>query len=81
MRVVGVDGCPGGWLAMAFDGSSIEPHFHPTFSELVQRYSDVGCIAIDIPIGLSSTGARACDLAARRLLGRRRSSVFPAPRS
>jgi predicted RNase H-like nuclease len=79
VRVVGVDGCPGGWLAMAFDGSSIEPHFHPTFSELVQRYSEVSCIAIDIPIGLSSTGARACDLAARRLLGRRRSSVFPAP--
>ncbi len=41
MRVVGVDGCPGGWLAMVFDGVSLEPHFHPTFSELVQRYSDV----------------------------------------
>jgi predicted RNase H-like nuclease len=37
-------------------------------------------IAIDMPIGLSDEGARACDLAARRLLGRpRASSVFPAP--
>src|SRR5205814_8621714 len=37
-------------------------------------------IAIDIPIGLSDDGPRACDLAARRLLGRPRgSSVFPAP--
>jgi predicted RNase H-like nuclease len=37
-------------------------------------------IAIDIPIGLSDDGPRACDLAARRLLGRpRASSVFPAP--
>ena len=33
-----------------------------------------------MPIGLSDDGARACDLAARRLLGRpRASSVFPAP--
>jgi predicted RNase H-like nuclease len=40
---------------------------------------DVG-IAIDIPIGLRDDGPRACDLAARRLLGRPRgSSVFPAP--
>jgi predicted RNase H-like nuclease len=34
---------------------------------------------IDIPIGLPASGPRACDLAARRLLGPRRSSVFPAP--
>jgi predicted RNase H-like nuclease len=37
-------------------------------------------IAIDVPIGLPEAGARECDRAARRLLGRpRRSSVFPAP--
>src|SRR6185503_15470656 len=37
-------------------------------------------IAIDMPIGLSDDGPRACDLEARRLLGRpRASSVFPAP--
>ena len=36
--------------------------------------------AIDIPIGLTARGPRACDVAARRLLGRpRASSVFPAP--
>lgn len=37
-------------------------------------------IAIDIPIGLPDRGARACDLAARKLLGKgRASSVFTAP--
>ena len=37
-------------------------------------------IAIDMPIGLSDVGPRACDLEARRLLGRpRASSVFPPP--
>jgi predicted RNase H-like nuclease len=35
--------------------------------------------AIDIPIGLPAVGPRRCDLEARRLLGPRRSSVFPAP--
>ena len=35
--------------------------------------------AIDIPIGLPADGSRKCDLEARRLLGPRRSSVFPAP--
>ena len=36
--------------------------------------------AIDIPIGLAGTGRRrACDVEARRLIGPRRSSVFPAP--
>jgi predicted RNase H-like nuclease len=34
---------------------------------------------IDIPIGLAVRGPRACDREARRLLGPRRSSVFPAP--
>jgi predicted RNase H-like nuclease len=35
--------------------------------------------AIDIPIGLSARERRACDTEARRLIGPRRSSVFPAP--
>lgn len=39
-----------------------------------------GIVAIDIPIGLSESKPRACDLAARSLLGPpRSSSVFPAP--
>lgn len=36
-------------------------------------------MAIDMPIGLDDTGARRCDVEARALLGRRRSTVFPAP--
>ena len=40
---------------------------------------DVELVAIDMPIGLSEDGVRACDVAARKLLGRAGSSVFPAP--
>ena len=36
-------------------------------------------VCIDMPIGLSENGVRACDQAARRQLGPRASSVFPAP--
>ncbi len=36
-------------------------------------------VGVDVPIGLLEQGARDCDVEARRLLGVRRSSVFPAP--
>jgi predicted RNase H-like nuclease len=39
----------------------------------------VEVVGVDMPIGLSDDGPRACDVAARRLLGRAGSSVFPAP--
>ena len=39
----------------------------------------LGAVAIDIPIGLPDEGSRRCDLEARKLIGPRRSSVFPAP--
>ena len=38
-----------------------------------------GVIAVDMPIGLPASGRRSCDSEARRLLGPRRSSVFPVP--
>jgi predicted RNase H-like nuclease len=40
---------------------------------------EVFVIAIDMPIGLSQDGVRACDVAARRLLGAAGSSVFATP--
>jgi len=39
----------------------------------------VAVVAIDVPIGLPDSGARACDREARVLLRRRGVSVFPAP--
>ncbi|MGC2208827.1 MAG: DUF429 domain-containing protein [Candidatus Korobacteraceae bacterium] len=44
-----------------------------------RKPAELACLGIDIPIGLFD-GSRACDKAARRLLGQPRgSSVFPAP--
>ena len=83
MQLFGVDGCRGGWVIAGSDASLSRLTFTlvDDLADLFGR-ADAGDvrIAIDIPIGLSDDGPRACDLAARRLLGRpRASSVFPAP--
>lgn len=81
MRVVGVDGCPGGWLAAVLDATEpkVTLRVHTTFRELLCRYPDASCVAVDIPIGLARGEAREADLEARKVLGARRGSVFPAP--
>lgn len=82
MRVVGVDGCPGGWIAIEYDLSShaMTPRIHTNFGELLQSYTDAACVAVDMPIGLAEGTPRPCDIAARKVLGSpRSSSVFPAP--
>lgn len=81
MLVVGVDGCLGGWLAMAYDSENgtLAPRFHPTLKELLDAYPGAASVAVDIPLGLLEGAPRRCDIEARRALGPRRSSVFPAP--
>jgi predicted RNase H-like nuclease len=81
MIVVGVDGCPGGWIAVELrpDIPEIKPVFFASFEPLLMAYPET-FIGVDIPIGLSSTHEpRQCDMLTRRALGTRRSSVFPAP--
>lgn len=82
MKVVGVDGCPGGWIAMCWDvdQGTITPEIYPSLAGLIEDHAEAGAIGIDMPIGLSDTGTRTCDVEARRLLGPGRgSSVFPPP--
>jgi predicted RNase H-like nuclease len=81
VRVVGVDGCPAGWVAVAVDVDtrSWAARVHTTFDDLLAAYPDAAAIGVDIPIGLPAEGKRACDAIARARLGPRRSSVFNAP--
>lgn len=77
----GVDGCPGGWIyATRRPGEPVTIGACATFAELLNLWSGA-LIAVDIPIGLPSEGSRECDQLARRLVGARRASVFPAPLS
>jgi predicted RNase H-like nuclease len=50
-------------------------------SEVLQLLNagELAAVAIDIPIGLPDSDPRPCDLAARKIIGPRASSVFPAP--
>jgi predicted RNase H-like nuclease len=76
----GVDGCEGGWLCLTVNVKGAKPvaQVFPDAKSLLE--SGAGAItAIDIPIGLPSDKSRECDIEARRLLGPRRSSVFPVP--
>lgn len=78
-RIAGIDGFRRGWIAMVKNGASIESHVCATDDELVSLFGACSTVAIDIPIGLADHGPRSCDHHARRFLGRRASSVFPAP--
>ncbi|WP_369252367.1 DUF429 domain-containing protein [Geodermatophilus amargosae] len=78
MAVLGVDGWRGAWAGALLAGRSV------TLLALrdvaaVLAVPDVEVVGIDMPIGLSDDGVRACDVEARRRLGRAGSSVFPAP--
>jgi predicted RNase H-like nuclease len=78
VTVTGVDGCRGGWLAASVtaDGA-VTWRWTDEFADIVAGAS--AAIAVDIPIGLVDSGVRACDVAARRRLGRRGATVFAAP--
>jgi predicted RNase H-like nuclease len=50
----------------------------PDISAVLDNFP-TALIAIDVPIGLPDRGKRACDVAARQLLGSRGCTVFSAP--
>ena len=77
-HVSGVDGCPGGWVAVHWDGAeTARAELFESFSALLQGQADV--IAVDMPIGLPDLAGRACEGLARARLGQRQSSVFAVP--
>ncbi|HKJ59963.1 MAG TPA: DUF429 domain-containing protein, partial [Halobacteriales archaeon] len=85
MTVVGVDGCPAGWVAVfaASDGAATAT-VAETFSTLLDGLPDPDPdrLLVDIPIGLPDAAhqRRACDAAAReRLRPHRHTSVFDPP--
>ena len=66
-------------MAQSPDGR-ITAKVHACFEDIIDSFPQTAILAVDIPIGLSDTGPRTCDLEARRTLGSPRgSSVFPAP--
>ena len=81
MRVLGVDGCPGGWVgAVVTTGRRplVAWVLLPDATALLALAATCAATGVDMPVGLGD-GPRQCDVQARARLGPRRSSVFPAP--
>lgn len=74
--VIGVDGCPGGWIAV-FWGETVTHRLCRSFAEVVGLGGTV--IAVDMPIGLPQTHGRPAEREVRSRLGARQSSVFAVP--
>lgn len=81
--LIGIDGCRAGWVVAEADASlrDISVRIEPALDGVLARAGrGEAIVAIDIPIGLASSGRRAADALARQRLGwPRMTSVFSAP--
>ena len=85
--VAGVDGCRAGWVVVLVEQQTRRRRPHhlrlcPHFAEVFTLEPKPTVITVDMPVGLlqePQPGGRECDRQARRLLGRRASSVFTPP--
>jgi len=83
--VAGIDGCRTGWVVATVpvgdESPAVRVEVVAELGDVVRRIDagDLVVAGVDIPLGLPERGPRACDVLARRLLGPRRSSVFPTP--
>lgn len=91
---VGIDWDSGSWLAVAYsEENEIAVDVFDSIEALWKKHkAEIDRAVVDVPIGLCSKGAqspgirregkklsRECDVRARRRIGPRSSSVFPAP--
>lgn len=79
IRVLGVDGAPGGWVAVELVGGGFVGARFAAELRILTDTTTVAVIGVDIPLGLRGDGWRAADRAARAVLGQRRASVFLVP--
>jgi len=77
-RAIGLDGFRKGWVAVLLDGDLHEIRFCRDIAEALSVRFDRA--AIDIPIGMTDDGERACDLLAREKLRPHSSRVFAGAR-
>jgi predicted RNase H-like nuclease len=78
LRAIGLDGFSGGWVAVLLDGDEQAISFHTDVTEALSGKFDRA--GIDIPIGMTEDGERACDFLAREKLRPHSSRVFTGAR-
>lgn len=78
--VVGVDACPGGWVAVALRGGRFAgADMDAALAALLTRVPAGAVVAVDIPLGLLEAGRRRADELALGRVAPHRSRVFPVP--
>lgn len=81
-RVLGVDACRRGWIAIAAEDAVTGAYFAEDIQALVARAQADGplaVVAVDMPIGLADRGQRQADMLARAEIGPLWASVFMTP--
>jgi predicted RNase H-like nuclease len=78
LNVIGLDGFSKGWVAVFLDGERQTISFHANIVDALSVEFDRA--GIDIPIGMTEDGERACDLLAREKLRPHGSRVFTGAR-
>jgi predicted RNase H-like nuclease len=78
LRAIGLDGFSRGWVAVVLDGDEQNVSFHPDVAAALSAPFDRA--GIDIPIGMTEDGERACDSLAREKLRPHTSRVFTGAR-
>jgi predicted RNase H-like nuclease len=79
-RIAGVDGCPGGWFMLYYDGSQYHDVLSSNVDQLVGAMAGRTSVWIDMPIGLGSADVeRTVDQLLRKAIPGKSSSVFTPP--
>jgi len=81
-RVLGVDACRRGWIAVAVAGAVAGAYFAEGIQALMEQAQADGplaVVAVDMPIGLPDRGFRQADVLARAEIGPLWASVFMTP--
>lgn len=79
-KVIGVDGCRGGWMAFIIENSGHTVKVYNSIEALCKENSDAHLIIVDMPIGLpESIDDIRPDSDARKILKGKASSIFSCP--
>ena len=78
--IIGLDGCSAGWVSASknLKTSKVELRLIDRLEQINHIYDEPKIIAIDMPVILEN-GPRSVDQKARKLLGKRASTIFSAP--
>ncbi len=79
MAAVGLSVASKGWFGVVLREDGWETDLFPSVWSVWKRHSAAARVLVDVPVGLPATERRACDVAAKELLGPRKASVFYAP--